>query len=514
MSFLLPAIIALIAIIVPGFSLAYGLLRKTKLNLFEIGAVGFIFGLIFPPTMIWLESYLIPISSAFAFSATLYNINVVILTVIGLALIFLQGSVKLDFLKPFLGMKKGAIQGGMPMPQPPLTTINPETNKKDSSKLIWYLLMILMLVSFLTRLASLGISAHYFEFDPYFDLLSTESILVHGYQVLYDHSAWPTLMAGSPHRIEPIVPYLEAYWYDITNGLSANLSSFSTDLMSNTSSFYPPISAALLVFVVFMFIYHEYGEFPAIIGAVFATMMPALLTTFIAGEQLVEPWGILTLFFFYATYILAINNVKDKRFAILAGIAFVSTFLGAHYYTVDAGVLAIYIAAQGMILVIVYMIKAIWDRSKLNAHSSEFLMGWDFYKMNIIVIAIIAVFYEIFAPYGSVLTNRTPELLHVPIIFGFPMFALIGIMIFDYFPKILAKFGVIKAPTLKVYAAWLVILVAISVILVAFTSLGEPVQKYIQLSAHFTTPSIPLFATVQEYTPTGPNFDFGTAGFG
>ena len=113
------------------------------------------------------------------------------------------------------------------------------------------------------------------------------------------------------------------------------------------SSFYPPITAALLVFIVFMFLYHEYGEKPALIGAALAAAMPTLITTFIAGEQLVEPWGIFAMFFFYAAYLLAVQNLKDKRFAILAGIAFASTFLGAHYYTVDAGVLAVYIVLQG-----------------------------------------------------------------------------------------------------------------------------------------------------------------------
>lgn len=498
MSFLLPAFIALLSIIVPGFFLAYALLGKTKLNKLEIAVMGFTFGLIFPPTMIWLEAYLIPISSSFAFSIGLYNINVIILTIIGFAACFMQGLLNTDYIKPFLGMKPSHKHSdSAPMSAETLVHEDPEAHKRNPNKMIWYLLVGLMFLTFVTRILSLPTAAHFFEFDPYFDLLSTESILVHGYQVLYDHSAWPTLAAGSPHRIEPIIPYLEAYWYELTNSLSTHYSTFSTNLMSLTSSFYPPIVAALLVFVVFMFLYHEYGEFPAIIGAILATAMPALITTFIAGEQLLEPIGIFTLFFFYAAYLLAVNNMKEKRFAVLAGLAFVSTFLSAHYYTVDAGVLAVYIFLQGIV-------------SVLKGEKTI-----DFYKMNAIVIGIIAVFYEIFAPYGSVLTDRTPSMLGIPIIIAFPLFALAFVAIFEYVPKILSERKILfNTIDLKAYLMWLATIVIISVVLMAFTSLGEPVQKYITLSTHFTTPSIPLFATVQEYAPTGFNFDFGTSGFG
>ncbi|MGI0141130.1 MAG: hypothetical protein ACREBF_00550 [Candidatus Micrarchaeales archaeon] len=490
MTFLVPAFISLLSIIVPGFFLALALLKKTKLNMFEIGAIGFIFGLIFPPTMIWLEAYLIPISHAFAFSTNLYNINVVLLTIIGIVLCFMQGIFSTDHIKPFIGMAKSAKS------QATAESVVLSPSKKGHSY-IWYILMGLMLVTFASRLLSLGIAPNFFEFDPYFDMLSTQSILVHGYQVLYDHSAWPTLTAGSPHRIEPIVPYLEAYWYTITNQLQTHYTAFSTSLMSDVSSFYPPIVAALLVFVVFMFLYHEYGEFPAIIGGTLATAMPALITTFIAGEQLVEPWGIFTLFFFYAAYLLAVNNLHEKKFAILAGIAFVSTFLGAHYYTVDAGVLAIYILLQG----IVFVLK--------KEHTK------DFYILNIIVIAIIAVFYVLFAPYGSVLSNKIPALLGVPIIIGFPLFAMIFVLIFEYIPKLLAQKKILfKQLNFLEYAGFLLLLAIVAIVLIMFTSLGEPVQKYITLSTHFTTPSIPLFATVQEYSPTGFNFNFGSAGFG
>ena len=82
MSLIVTALIAFVSIIVPGFFLALALLKKTKLNMFEITVIGFIFGLIFPPTLTWLESYLINYIHAFSFSARLYRANVVVLTLV------------------------------------------------------------------------------------------------------------------------------------------------------------------------------------------------------------------------------------------------------------------------------------------------------------------------------------------------------------------------------------------------------------------------------------------------
>lgn len=575
MSILLPIFIALLSIILPGWFLALALLKKTKLSMLEIFAIGFTFGLIFPPTLTWAEAYLIPFFPAtFSFSTNLYMTNVILLTVIGILLCFQQGAFSfsgmIDFIKgsppsqpeikkeldtlevdyasrisnlrkrlamlnldTALVKKHEAAEAELRRRQEQdlmlLKNLTPEEREnivqqqkaeeakilethereeeflikkakendgKQGFNLIWIILAVLMILTFATRMLSLGTAWKFFEFDPYFDMLSTEYILTHGYQLYYDHSAWPTVPQGTLHRIEPIVPYLEAYWYGLSNNYDHSYSYLNTTLLADVSSVYPPIVAALLVFVVFMFLYHGYGEIPAIIGAGFTAAMPALLTTFIAGEQLLEPWGIFTLFFFYATYLLAVNNMEEKRFAILAGIAFASTFLGAHYYTVDAGVLAIYIALQGAILVL----------RKENT--------MPFYTMNAVVIAVIAIFYALFAPYGGTLTAKTPNLLGVPIIVGFPLFALIFILILEHVPKLMKRNNLITTVDIRSYALWLGVLAAVAALAATFTSLGYPIRQYIYLSQHFTTPSIPLFMTVQEYAPTGFNFNFGPSGFG
>jgi asparagine N-glycosylation enzyme membrane subunit Stt3 len=586
MSLLYAFSVAFLSIIVPGFLLAYALLAKTKLHMFEITMIGFIFGLIFPPVLTWFESYFMDYIHAFTFSAGLYEVNVALLSILGLALIWMQGLLKLpkhesklreerketiyelrnrirtlgvdeklireheeeeemlrrkhreelERLKDAGIEERTKIEELHKREEEELLARHEKEERlllegkpekaKESNALLWTFVLVLVLFTFLTRIINIGIAPKFFEFDPYFDMLSTESILVFGYQYLHDFSAWPVLTAGSPHRIQPIAPYLEAFWYQLANIAKASATSVSTALLSYVSSFYPPITAAMLVFVVFMFLYHEYGKIPAIFGSVLVASMPVIVTTFIAGEQLLEPWGIFTLFFFYVTYALAVNNPKDLRLAVLAGVAFASTFLGAHYYTVDAGVLALYILLQGIV--------------DLIRHGK---ISNDFYKMNATVLAVIAIFLALYQPYRATLEEKIPNIFGVPITLGFALYALIIVAIADLIvryatPKLERRTSLVYAISIAsvigiagVVAAYVkgglrkyekqfarysvLVLLSFLVLVFAFaTPVHKALTSYLALSKHFTSPSSPLFMTVQEFAPTGFGYDFAAGGFG
>lgn len=553
MSLFVAVLIGILSVVLPGIFLSLALLKKTKMALFEIAVIGIIFGLVFPPTLTWFESYFMNSIHQFAFSEGLYNVNVVIITIVGILLCFQQGVFSHDkqgfgknvkegsfsslFSRRNLGSKlvkehekeEKELAAEHKHEESMLTGISAEEKseiesihkheekelehehekeesglldgkdgKQDKNmKYVWIVLALLMLFALGTRIMNIAVAPHYFEFDPYFDMISTEYILVHGYQLFLDHSAWPVVAAGTLHRIEPIVPYLEAYWYDLANTAPASSTAVSTNLLSYVGSVYPPITAALLVFVVFMWLYHQYGKWPGIVGAVLAASMPALISTFIAGEQLVEPWGIFAMFFFFASYMLAVSNPKQKRYAVLAGVAFASNFLGAHYYIVPTGILSIYIILQGIVNVM---------RNQDNT---------DFYKMNGILLLIIIISYGLYAPYGGTLTNSIPNIFNViPITIGFPLAAFIFVLALEYIPKLLKKNGMIKELDWKVYLAFLAVLVIIALGLIFLTSFGSSIRGYITISERFTTPSKPLFMTVQEYEPTGFNYNFGAAGFG
>ncbi|MDE1851523.1 MAG: hypothetical protein KGH69_02440 [Candidatus Micrarchaeota archaeon] len=553
------------SVALPGYFLALALLKKTGMPMFEIVAIGIIFGLLFPPALTWFESYFMNFIHFFSFSENLYLANVAFLTLLGLGLCVQQKAINIGSVgtKSEQELKRelnrdyrtrlASLRGKISELGTDVKIIREhqkeeeelarrhneemellkaagaderakiekdhleqerrlfEEHEKEENMLIasaaksggwirnnyvWLILLALMLITFATRIENIGVAAKYFEFDPYFDMLSTGYIVTYGFQPYYDHSAWPVVPGGTLHRIEPVVPYLEAFWYELA-GPSPNSTSIDTGLMSAVSSVYPPLVAALLVFAVFMLLYHQYGKWPAMFGGALAAAMPALITTFIAGEQLLEPWGIFAMFFFYASYMLAVSNPKEKRYAVLAGIAFASNFLGAHYYTVPTAILAIYIILQGVLNVL---------RKEDNR---------DFYIMNGIVLLIIIISFGIYDPYGGTLNSRIPYVLgFIPVTIAFPLLAYLFVVIFEKLPELLAERKMVPKFNVYHYLAFLLLLVVIVTFLVLFTSLGDSVRGYIDISKRFTTPSKPLFMTVQEYTPTGANFNFGSAGFG
>ncbi len=555
---------------VPGVLLAFALLKNSELDTFETVVIGFIFGLIAPASLTWAESYLMNYIHAFTFSTQLFLANALVLTVIGAILCYWQGAFK-DF-HAFVSSRSGMLRAGMTgsklgqirhdlkrfsrgkemisahEAEDSALRSRQDAELKDMSSLsdaekdrvsdshraalerlreshiseesgllrdlggrgpetkatsfkpswiVWAILLALMLLTFYTRMQSTAIAPKFFEFDPYFDMIDAHYILTYGKQLLLDPAAWPVVAAGTNHRLQPIVPYLEAFWYNLANGLKFHHAAFSTSLMSYVGGVYPPITAALLVFVIFMLLYHEYDERIGLIGAGLTATMPVLFTTFISGEQLVEPWGLFALFFFFATYMLAVRNMKDKRLAVLAGIAFASNFLGAHYYTVTMGVLSAYILAEGII----------------DIFRNESLV--DFYKMNAIVLGVIILLYALYAPYQATLQSNLSSVFGIPIMIAGPLFSLIFIAILDQLPRQLAKRKLlIKEYGTVAKAAFMAALVVLILVLILFTRVGNSLRSFINLSARFTTPSKPLFMTVQEYIPTGILYNFGAQGFG
>ena len=567
-------LVAFLSILVPGVLLSFALLRKTELHAFEITVIGVIFGLIGPATLTWLESYLMDYIHFFSFSLTLFAVNVLFLTLVGLVLCYTEGVFK-DFKALIAGKPKAnpsrnetvvedarQILSMMPKGEAivsrhideekalhskqqeemrlasgltkeekdkisalhtedqnrlleehmreeqlllkdiqPVTTPAKESKKSDKMWAVWTVLLIIMILSFATRMFNISVAPKFFEFDPYFDMLNTESVITYGYQVLLSPSAWPGVAAGTVLRVEPLIPYLEAYWYDLANVLGPHYATFNTNLMSYVGSFYPPITAALLVFVVFQLLYHEYDEKIGLIGAALAMMMPVLYTTFIAGEHSSNRGAYSPCFSSSQATCLrsGIRRTSDLRSLRASPSPRTSS---AHTTTRSPPVLAAYIVLQGII--------GITRKENLK----------DFYTMNAWVLAIIIIFYAVYNPYNSTLANRIPNLLDIPVIVAFPLFSLLFVVVAEYLSNMLApkisefigtasKYSKAASRALVIFA---IIVVALAVLLL--TPLGGPIKSYLNLSARFTTPSKPLFMTVQEYIPTGLLYNFGAQGFG
>ena len=70
--------------------------------------MGFVFGLIAPATLTWLEAYLINYIHAFTFSLQLFEVNALLLTIIGAALCYRDGVFK-DLMK-FIKKEEAQLQ--------------------------------------------------------------------------------------------------------------------------------------------------------------------------------------------------------------------------------------------------------------------------------------------------------------------------------------------------------------------------------------------------------------------
>ena len=105
-------------------------------------------------------------------------------------------------------------------------------------------------------------------------------------------------------------------------------------------------------------------------------------------------------------------------------------------------------------------------------------------------------------------------------IVAFPLFGLLFVVLSEYLSNVLAPkilefvgdMGTYSKQISRTLVILAIVLVAAAVLLL--TPLGGPIKSYLNLSARFTTPSKPLFMTVQEYIPTGLLYNFGAQGFG
>jgi hypothetical protein len=105
--------------------------------------------------------------------------------------------------------------------------------------------------------------------------------------------------------------------------------------------------------------------------------------------------------------------------------------------------------------------------------------------------------------------------LGIPITVSGPLAALILIAVIDYLPRILKQYHLaFSRIDLRTKVFWLILIAVVVIALLALTPLGKPVKGYLNLSTKFTTPSTPLFMTVQEFEPTGITYNFGAAGLG
>ena len=442
MEFLKTAIPVFLSIFIPGFFLALALLRKTKMPLPEIAVFGFIFGLVFPPLLLFLYSFF-----GIFYSPQLVIANLLLITAVGYLLCVKEGVLNFELSFDY---------------------------KRDA---VWIILLFIMLFAFWVRIQSL--TPIFYEFDPYYYDQVTQFILTQGQVPAADDLAWYPY--PDSHRNQPIVQYLEAQWYAI-HGYIVGSQEFNNYLLSTIAGVYPPVVGALICFLVFILISEGYGKKYGLIGASLLAIMPRAIEKFAAGESETQPWGVFAAFLFYAVYALAISR-KDKRFAVLAGIAVIAATLGSKGDVLVYLVLAGYVGLQSLINYL---------RNKSN---------WDLIELNSIVLVFSVLAYILFSVYtaGPVTQWSTPS------------------DILSYASAIIFAFGLHlisqRAKSQEERMNYLVGYLIAGIVLFLFTfmlpdqfAVGRRVLNYVNAAASTAMPRAALYMTVAEETPTSTDY--------
>ncbi|NYZ78899.1 hypothetical protein H0N99_02010 [Candidatus Micrarchaeota archaeon] len=431
------AVPVFLSIFIPGFLIALALLKKTKLPLPAIAAFGFILGLVFPPLLLFIYSLF-----GVLYSPQLAIINLVIVTAVGLLLCIREGA--LDICLSF-------------------------NYRRDAA---WVLLLVIMLFAFWVRIQSLG--PIFYEFDPYYYDQIAQFVLTKGAVPLHDELAW--FPHPDQHRNQPLITYLTAQWYTI-HGYITGSQQFDNYILATISGAYPPLVAALLCFLIYILISEAYGRKYGLLSAALIAVIPMIVEKFAAGESEQQPWGIFAAFFFYAAYALAISR-KDKRFAILAGIATMAATLGSKQDVLVYLVAAGYIGLQSLV-------------NYLQKKSNVELI-----KTSAIVLAFTVFAYVLYSVYIG--WEIPSDIMSFAVALGFA----IGLYLMDQRVKNMDE-------RINYLAGYL--LLGAVILLVTFipsfpVPIGPRVWSYVVNAAAVARPGSALMMTVAEETPTAQQF--------
>ena len=449
---LLLIVLIVVSSLVPGTLIALPFLRKTGMKLPEILMFGFILGIVLPALMLLLEM-LVGIN----FSLPLVLFNLVALSVIGVLWGLFEKT--FDFSKEAEFVKKA------------IGTAGKERTTLVMEAALYGVLILVVFLAFWVRVQSYG--PIYQELDPYFYMYGTHQILTLGAVPVTDDTAWYPEVNAS-HRIAPLMMYMQAQWYALyTKGGQQ----YSEYMLSLTSSFYPPIAAALLAFCTFALIAQEYGRKFGIIAAALMAFLPSTILKMAAGVSEIQPYGLFALFFFFAAYAMAVKR-KDVRFAALAGIAYLALLLGSSTSSIANLVVPAYIVIQGLLI--------------FFRESGENLK--QFIIVNAIVSAAVLIALFLFAAYQNALSLAFIFSAGIVMIAGATAFIALHYGVKEY----------VKEREMRIYG--LAGLYLVIVLIIVFSPLATRLVNYGAGLVGFAVYTHPLDRTIAEQALAGSDF--------
>ncbi|MEM4359983.1 MAG: hypothetical protein QXT45_05590 [Candidatus Bilamarchaeaceae archaeon] len=287
-------LIVTICLFVPGALLSLALLQGTRLNILEKVFVGFGLGFCLPQTIPFLAFFLFGIK--YTYDMALATVGIFWAIALALAALKRIDRDIIEFLK------------GLP--------------SVSKSKIVFHACVVFVaMLAFWIRFGSYSPVFH--ELDPYYYTYVSQQIITFGYNPFNDQTAWYPEVNVS-HRVIPVLAYMESLWYSLYNGSNQ----YNNMLLAVIASLYPPIAAALSVFFLYLFLSRLVRKEYALIGAGISSFMPSFIFKLMAGEAEIQPYAFFALPFFYALYVLMLQERK-KIFAVLSGIAFFALALGS-----------------------------------------------------------------------------------------------------------------------------------------------------------------------------------------
>jgi asparagine N-glycosylation enzyme membrane subunit Stt3 len=211
---------------------------------------------------------------------------------------------------------------------------------------VWFaqiVILLILLMTFTSRVATW--SPIHFELDPYYYIYGGRQLIEFGNMPLDDDTAWYPEIDPVDHRsFSPFLGFIFAHMY---NYYTAG-GEFENYLYSTVTSFYPPIAAMILVFMIYVLIKEEYGHWYGVIAGFLTFTMPTLLTKMVAGTQEAQPLALMILMFVFACYALTIKR-KRWEYLALTGLGIFIAGVGATSLPLITMVIAVYFLAQGIL---------------------------------------------------------------------------------------------------------------------------------------------------------------------
>jgi len=305
------SLIVLFSALIPGMAIGWPLFHKSKLGIMERLLLSFFLGLFAVPTLLFIESLV-----GIKFSLFLVFINAFAVIAAG----------------AFWGIRGGAFSFKMPSVK--------FTKESAIALAVPALLLLVALLAFWIRLQPF--SPIYSELDPYFYIYGTAQVIRDGIQPLTDDTAWwPEIKAN--HLGQPLKKYLEAEWYSLyTNG-----GEYNNYLLFTTSSWLPPISAALMSFGAYLLVSSVYGRKYGLFAAFLLAVLPITIYKMSAGVNEGSPVSMMTLFMAMGAFAYALAK-KDRAMAVFGGLAAFTTLAAGNYFMVFALAFTVLMGLQSL----------------------------------------------------------------------------------------------------------------------------------------------------------------------